>query len=1031
LAHYSIVGKVACCYILAALGAFAQIPVVSGVTADGLSHSVVRLTFNVNQAYSNARVRYSTSTCTSGTGGTVQINQAADYFTAGMRIVVGGLTPSTAYQMCPEVTSDNVNWSSGVGISVTTLALPAIHPALPVAPYTFSTVYPNTTGYTSVTVASDCSDYQSDLNTAVAAQMSHGTIINIPTTAPCGSGLYTAPMAPDTLTFASTAVNTSNSEITIPSHGFSEGQEIMFGYNYSTFPASTSCIDGTGQAEAGLVSGEGFYAHVINANTIQVYCNNPSGAPVNTGVLMTFTTPGSGNLYVRPWNDPALNWVIVRTATPDAQFTPVGTRTGPAWISKMVVFTKPASQIGAGATSSVNVMMNIGANDNNVRYPVANIRFVGLEITVQPTADSSESSDPTPWTGLIFMQSEVQNVIFDRCYVHLPGNPTRVTTGWYWFGSNVAIVDSYFDNLMYWHPNYTGLALTNTSNTLTVAGGEYWLQPGNVQTLSTPVTFTLSGSGTVNLLGDVDYTGKVNLLLPSGITATCSGGPCAVGTLASNPTIGDCDVSQTGYPTDTAGNISVGPLFCAAITSGSVSSTVQTAVPLRSVYVTEGANFMIGGNGPGPYVYQDNYLEGAGLPWHHDDGPLDTRIRSDYYYYRDTFLTLTSHMFQTASSDGFYYAVRHPLEWKSGVRKLLNGIIFDGSTQEDTPLGDFVEFASDNGAGTSDLLLENCTFRHGPAGLWPPGVISSGEPVSEGPPPIRTKIYNNLFWDISPVYHSTCCNGDASGKGWILTDGGNGNEDMIVDHNTVAGNTGSLPSIWFMTDTLHEGMQFTNNFFYLTSGDWGFSLNTSPVTYPSCTNTDGKVTIDCVWTGGYRFDNNVLMSNGTQGAVQTVWPNTLFNYIPSTPSNYGATGFFHYVTPTEFVNGNVDHENFRLNSSGPYCSGCGSPASDGLDVGANIDQLEAAEGVVTLIGVPNSSITTTGATVVFIAPDSAGCSVDYSSTDSTLVNSFTRIADAGGARVRNIALTGLTTQTGYFYRVNCAVQQPVGAFRTN
>lgn len=1015
------------------LGAFAQVPVVSGVFADGLSHSVVRLTFNVNQAYSNARVRYvaSPGTCTGGTGGTVQLLEPAAYFTTGMRIVVGGLPPNTTLQLCPETTSDNVNWSSGVGITVTTLPLPAIHPALPIAPQAFSTAYPNTAGYTSVTVASDCSDYQSDVTIAVAAQLSHGTIINVPTTAPCG-GTYTVPMAPDTTTFASTAVNTSNSEITLPSHGLTEGEGILFGYSYSAFPASASCIDGTGMTEQGLISGEEFYAHVIDPNTIQVYCNNPSGLPVNTGILMTFTTQGSGsNLYVRPWNDLALNWVIVRTATPDSQFSPAGTRTGPAWVSKMAVFTKPVSLIGL--YSSVNVMLNVGANDPNVQTPVANMRFVGLEVTVADSPDSHTSSDPTPWTGLITSYPTAQNIIFDRCYIHLPGNPARVTEGWIWDGSNMGIVDSYLDNLIYWHANYTGLvAATPTNQSISIPTGEYWLQPGNVRTLSTPVTVNLSGTVTDNLFVYMDYSGTIQILLPPGESGTCSGGPCNVSNLSASQPIGSCNTSTAAFPHNSSGNLAAGPILCAALTAGLIASDVQTPAPLSSVYVTEGANFMIGGLGPGPYVFQDNYLEGAGLPWHHDDSGLDARIRSDYTYYRDTFLTLTSHMFQTASSDGFYYAVRHPLEWKSGPRKLLNGIIFDGSTQENTPLGDFVEFASDNGAGTSDLLLENSTFRHGPAGFWPPGTINSGEPLSQGPPAPRTEIVNNLFWDISPVYHSTCCNGDSSGKGWVLADGGTGNEDLIFDHNTVVFNNGALPSLWYMTDTLHEGVQITNNFLYLTSGDWGFQINTA--TYPSCTSEAGKTTADCVFTAPYRFDHNVLMSNASQSAVQAEWP-TLINYIPSTPANYGAVGFFNYSSPTEFVNGNPQHLDFRLNSSGPYCSGCGSPASDGLDVGANIDVLEAAQGKVTLIGVPNSSITATSATVVFIAPDTLACPIDYSSSDPTLVNNFARATSAAGANSRggnltNTNITGLTSGTTYYYRVNCAVEQPTGKFRT-
>lgn len=80
---------------------------------------------------------------------------------------------------------------------------------------------------------------------------------------------------------------------------------------------------------------------------------------------------------------------------------------------------------------------------------------------------------------------------------------------------------------------------------------------------------------------------------------------------------------------------------------------------------------------------------------------------------------------------------------------------------------------------------------------------------------------------------------------------------------------------------------------------------------------------------------------------------------------------------------------------------------------------------------PEAQLTSTSAVVSFVAPDSMGCAVDYGSSDPTLISSFTRVFDPGGARPRNITLSGLTAGTVYHYRVNCAVQQPTGQFRTH
>jgi hypothetical protein len=61
---------------------------------------------------------------------------------------IHGLSANTAYQICPEVTADGANWSTGAGATVTTEVLPAVHPALPKPVQRFDTNYPNTTGYT-------------------------------------------------------------------------------------------------------------------------------------------------------------------------------------------------------------------------------------------------------------------------------------------------------------------------------------------------------------------------------------------------------------------------------------------------------------------------------------------------------------------------------------------------------------------------------------------------------------------------------------------------------------------------------------------------------------------------------------------------------------------------------------------------------------------------------------------------------------------------------------------------------------------
>ena len=55
----------------------------------------------------------------------------------GTTMNLTGLAPGTAYNVCPEVSNDGVTWSTGVSAPFTTLPLPAVHPALPIAPSPF------------------------------------------------------------------------------------------------------------------------------------------------------------------------------------------------------------------------------------------------------------------------------------------------------------------------------------------------------------------------------------------------------------------------------------------------------------------------------------------------------------------------------------------------------------------------------------------------------------------------------------------------------------------------------------------------------------------------------------------------------------------------------------------------------------------------------------------------------------------------------------------------------------------------------
>jgi hypothetical protein len=98
---------------------------------------------------------------------------------------------------------------------------------------------------------------------------------------------------------------------------------------------------------------------------------------------------------------------------------------------------------------------------------------------------------------------------------------------------------------------------------------------------------------------------------------------------------------------------------------------------------------------------------------------------------------------------------------------------------------------------------------------------------------------------------------------------------------------------------------------------------------------------------------------------------------------------------------------------------------DGLDAGADINALESAQGKVGNVRVEYNMYS---AKLSYIAPDSKACFVDYS-TDARMLNP-TRVSDGGGAVSRGVSMSGLNAGTLYYYRVDCASEQPKGSFVT-
>jgi hypothetical protein len=558
---------------------------------------------------------------------------------------------------------------------------------------------------------------------------------------------------------------------------------------------------------------------------------------------------------------------------------------------------------------------------------------------------------------------------------------------------------------------------------------------GNV-TVPGPRTVTLSGSGTGRVFVGLNMANAnaFTLWLPSGVTASCSGFACATAA-ATGTTNNSCNTTDS-WPKDSAGNTSAGVIACVDVSAGSISA-VANANSAFSSHWGEGAQWMIGGQGPGPYVFQGNFSSCAGLCWHHDDSGGVQRLRGDYTYYRNYFESPFKYMYNPGnlaanpSSDGLGRFHRQPGEWKGGRRIRYEGNVCDGNWVEVEASAGCVLLTSVNGMGISDVDIRNNTFMHGP-GVTSFCFVTAGSNFLMPPACQRFRLQNNLAWDIgNPNYYA---GGQAlPPPGW-LGEGPNATEDVIVDHNTIVGNVGNNPAVMWAFDLNTEGVSVTSNIFYINSTNQGLAQDGAEPNFAGCPLKTGKSLADGKFTPSYVWRNNLMLGNGqTPAAVAAAWP-SLTNYFQTGTSSLATVGWLNHQA---FVleNGDPASLNYHLRDASPWSAGSPGVNDHSGAVGADIDALNAAQGLLVLGGVPSSSITSVSAAVAYVAADRGTCYVDYAAGDPAVMISPTRVADAGGPRARTVALTGLTTHTTYYYRVMCSGNyrrsQRTGKFRTN
>jgi hypothetical protein len=238
-----------------------------------------------------------------------------------------------------------------------------------------------------------------------------------------------------------------------------------------------------------------------------------------------------------------------------------------------------------------------------------------------------------------------------------------------------------------------------------------------------------------------------------------------------------------------------------------------------------------------------------------------------------------------------------------------------------------------------------------------------------------------------------------------------------------------------------EGFQWTNNFNwysgvtsqvlgnfsifnYAANGCSGFDIN-----YINCWATQG------IGNTLYNMGHNVISGGYTDTSVPSgqATTSTMSTAFTGLTNTYLATGTVAgTITAIKWSNPQIDNIlfNYNLAYNSPYIAGS-NPYGIASSIGVDMDKLNAEQGLVTLNG--STAVTSSGATISYYAPDSQVCNVLVSSMNN--ISTTAPTADAGGARARSVALTGLASHTNYYYWATCPgnamMSQKTGSFRTH
>jgi len=307
----------------------------------------------------------------------------------------------------------------------------------------------------------------------------------------------------------------------------------------------------------------------------------------------------------------------------------------------------------------------------------------------------------------------------------------------------------------------------------------------------------------------------------------------------------------------------------------------------------------------------------------------------------------------------------------------------------------------------------------------------------------RIWIHNNIFSDIdryryaswnSPPLPGYSGNGD----GFRFA---NGPQHIVFNNNTVNIPIGLYPSVIVNQCRNMSSLYFSNNFLGFSTDDGkngmsGYDCGAVPnfPAVPGDTVYGGGNAITKFWSN-YTWAGNWMLGGYSNGLSLTPLTNSGLTTIEGTYSGLPGTNFINPAscdTVTcriadidwhDYANTTWHPMNYWLNPTSKYNASGVNHGTDGRDVGADVQQMTVAQGIVSNLAWNKAGY------VTFLAPTTDTCTVDWS-TDSFAT--FTRVTPVNSPADRDQKATlSLPSTTAIKVRTNCTGNNQIISFTTN